>query len=925
MKHHHIRPLARSAVAIILALSLSACGDSHENALASARADFAGGNVNSATLRLRSALQTDPQFAEARLLLGQILLDTGETAAAEKELRKAFEAGIETETVKPLLARAMLEMGEYRRVLSDFPPQQIRSPEVRAEVLVSQAYALLFQGNVEAAKQTLQQAFAASPDHLRATIAKALITGVEGDYDAASLAIDKVLSRQPKSAEALRAKASIAQGKGDLPGAIQALQTLTQLRASDVAAHYQTIMLLWQAGRMDDARAQIERMQAAAEGHPRTEHLLALMAMQDKDLPAARDHVALALKADPEFGPSLLLSGTVNAQLGEYELAEHHFSKVLAQDPNNLPAQQALIGILLRTQRAERALLVAKDMLARAPEQPRALQAAASAYLQAGDTKTAKSLFEKANALGARDAKVLTGLALAHMASGDASQGIKALMDASAADESRIEADFLLVGQFVARKQFDKALEAVATMASKRPGDGRILNLEGEVLLAAGRKGEARSAFERAYELQPGFIVPLRYLGRLDLADGKPERAKKRFEDAIARRPKDQNVLLVYAEWLNDSKSDADAVRAVVEKAVAVAPADVNARISLAAFHASRRDFDRAVTVAEEATKAIPDNERLLTALAELQIRAGKPELAVITLSKAIKITPASPQLLVRLADVQLATGAVGDATASLRKALSVRPNFRPAKVRLVALEQPAGRTAETIEAARELQNSQPTDPIGYFIEGKVFVQQGKWPEAVRVLKTGIERSHAPQLVVGLHSALLKASRPEEAAKVVADWIKVNPRDVVVRRYLADVALAARDYPAAVRLYKDLAVDFPNHAGVLNNLAWAAARAGDPMALEYAERASRLAPDDPKVLDTLGSILVERGDLVRGTETLRRASAAAPNAPEVRLNLARALIKSGDTTGARRELEGLVKLGDKFPQQDEVKKLLAGL
>jgi len=550
---------------------------------------------------------------------------------------------------------------------------------------------------------------------------------------------------------------------------------------------------------------------------------------------------------------------------------------------------------------------------------------AAMVYLKAGDPKKAQSLFEQANALGGKTPKALTGLALARLAGGDAGQAINVLMEASSVDASGVEADVLLVSHFVGSKQFDKALEVLANMAAKRPGDARILTLEGEVLSAAGRKAEARVAFERAYELRPDLVTPLRHLGRLDLADGKLERAKKRFEDAVAGRPKDASVLLAYAEWLSDGASDPNAVRATLEKAVEVAPADVNARLSLVSFHASRRDLDTAVAVAEQATKAIPGSERLLTALAELQSRAGKPDLAAITLAKAIELAPGSPELLIRLADLQVASGAVDAAKGSLRKALSVRPGLRPAAVRLAALDQQAGHPADAIEAARELQQSQPTDPIGYFLEAKAFVQQEKWPDAIRVLRTGIERTNSSQLVVGLHSALLKAGRPDEAAKVVADWAKAHPKDVVVRSYLGDAALAGKDYPAAVRIYKDVVVDFPNNRRALNNLAWAAGRAGDPMALDYAERANRLAPDDPTILDTLGWILVERGDLQRGTEMLRKASSAAPNTPEMRLNLAKALIKSGDTKGARRELQMLAKLGDKYAGQDEVKKLLAGL
>ena len=41
--------------------------------------------------------------------------------------------------------------------------------------------------------------------------------------------------------------------------------------------------------------------------------------------------------------------------------------------------------------------------------------------------------------------------------------------------------------------------------------------------------------------------------------------------------------------------------------------------------------------------------------------------------------------------------------------------------------------------------------------------------------------------------------------------------------------------------------------------------------------------------------------------------------------LAEILLKSGDKAGARQELEGLAKLGPKFPQQAQVQELLKSL
>ena len=50
-----------------------------------------------------------------------------------------------------------------------------------------------------------------------------------------------------------------------------------------------------------------------------------------------------------------------------------------------------------------------------------------------------------------------------------------------------------------------------------------------------------------------------------------------------------------------------------------------------------------------------------------------------------------------------------------------------------------------------------------------------------------------------------------------------------------------------------------------------------------------------------------------------------PQAADIRLNYARALLKAGKKSEARKELEMLAKLGEKYPAQAEVAALLKGL
>jgi FimV-like protein len=78
-------------------------------------------------------------------------------------------------------------------------------------------------------------------------------------------------------------------------------------------------------------------------------------------------------------------------------------------------------------------------------------------------------------------------------------------------------------------------------------------------------------------------------------------------------------------------------------------------------------------------------------------------------------------------------------------------------------------------------------------------------------------------------------------------------------------------------------------------------------------------------MHTFGTLLVQKGEAERGVRLLQQALSISPNATAIRLNLAKALIAAGDRESARKELDELAKLGDKFPAQAEVVQLRAHL
>jgi Tfp pilus assembly protein PilF len=155
--------------------------------------------------------------------------------------------------------------------------------------------------------------------------------------------------------------------------------------------------------------------------------------------------------------------------------------------------------------------------------------------------------------------------------------------------------------------------------------------------------------------------------------------------------------------------------------------------------------------------------------------------------------------------------------------------------------------------------------------------------------------------------------------------LREHPQDDLFRLHLAQVAMAKQNYKTAAQHYAKLLERQPNNALVLNNLAWAKRQLKDPNAADYAEKANKIAPNQPAIMDTLGVLLIDKGENARGLELLQQALALAPQAAGIRLNLAKSLIKVGNKDGARKELAELAKLGDKFPDHATAAQLMRDL
>jgi putative PEP-CTERM system TPR-repeat lipoprotein len=547
------------------------------------------------------------------------------------------------------------------------------------------------------------------------------------------------------------------------------------------------------------------------------------------------------------------------------------------------------------------------------------------AALAGGDFAKAAQYYEQAAARDKDNAALRTRLGQARLAGGDVDQAFRDLEAASTIDPDQYQADLALVLAHARRREYDQALAAVVKLEKKQPTNPLTFNLKGAVQLAKGDRKNARASFEKALELKPDYLPAAANLARLDLADSQPEAARKRFESIVAKDPKNEQALLALAEVLAATKAPLNEVVATVDRAVTVNPRSVRARLAAISVHLNSNNAKAALAAAQSASAALPESREILAALGRTQVAAGETRQAVATFNKLAAAMPESPVPLMLAARAHVAAKDYDGAIQALRKALALQPDRLDVHREAIAVLLAAGKPEEALADARALQKARPAEAVGYMFEAETLATQKKYAEAARAYSEALKRQPSPLLVVRQHALLEAAGKRGDGDAVVARWLRENPKDTVVRLYLAERDLRQKDYRAAARRYREVQTLQPQNPIVLNNLAWTLSQLKDPGAVEVAEEAYRLAPNSPAVADTLGWMLVEGGDTKRGVELLSKAAADAPNALQIRLHYAKALIKSGDKAGARRELEQVRQAPEQSPLRAEAEELLKQL
>ncbi|MBS0446953.1 MAG: PEP-CTERM system TPR-repeat protein PrsT [Proteobacteria bacterium] len=905
---------------------LAACGGgSPEDMVASARDYLAKKDDKAAIIQLKNALQKKPDSAEARFLLGRALLDTGDVAGASVELKRAVDLKYSPVQTVPLLARALLQARQYRAVTDQFSATTLGDRRADADLQSSVAGAYAALGNADKSQAALQTALGLVPDLPQALILQARAQAERREYDPALATIEKVIAAVPTNPEAWEFKGELLlYGKSDVAGARAAYEKALAQKASYVPARVSLISLLLATHDLAAAQAQTEELRKSFPRHPQTLYFDAQLAYLKGENDKARDLTQQLLKIGPDNAKVLQLAGAVAYNAQSLLQADNYLGKALQISPDLPIARAILAQTQLRAGEPAKALATLEPLMSASEPDAEAFSLAGEAYLQAGQLKLAEANFARAAKLNPRDSKSRTALALTQMTDRNVDSTFAELRSI-ASQASDTYADLALVSASLRRNDLDGALAAIAVIEKKQPDRPLAPNLRGRVYLLRKDAAQARASFERALAIDPVYVPAASSLADLDLAENKPEAARKRFEAVLASDPKNVRALLAIAGLKARAGASKEEIADALSSAVKLNPADVAPRLLLVDHYLSNKDNEKALLAAQDGTAALPESLELLDALGRAQLASGEPNQAISSFNKLAGLKPDAPEPYLRLASVYMATNNAAGAEQSFKRALAIQPNLPAAQQGLAQVYAGTKRYDDALQLARSVQKQQPNDPSGYVLEATIEISRDRLAAASDAYRKALDKGGGTDVAMKLYSSLGAQHKEADADAFAAGWLKAKPKDPGFLFYLGEVSLGRGDFAAAEGYFQRVIAINPDNAQALNNLAWVSAKLGRPDALKQAQRANELMPNQPAFLDTLAMVLAAGNQIEQAITAEKKALALSANAPALRLALAKLYIQAGDKKAARSELESLAQLDDKFSARAEVKQLLATL
>ena len=885
-----------------------------------ARGEMAQGDYQAAVIDLKNALESEPDHVQARLLLAQVSLQLGDVRDAEKELRRARDAGAKPAEVAELSAETQLALGQGRELLAQIDSNQLALTEPMRSIYRGES--LLALDKADDAAAAFESAQRTSPARPRALIGLARARARQRQADEALKLLDGVPENSPDHAAALLCRGEILAAQGRFADARRSLQAALAARGNlTIYDKAKLLAILTEsdlaAGDVNGARTSLQSLAQIAPNAPLTLLLGARIAMATQDYAGATAGLQRVVAGMPDFVPARFLLGAALIAQGNINQAESHLTRVVALAPDNLEARKLLARVRLRMGQPDAALELLSPLQSDADADVNSL--IGLAHLQLGDTGGAVSFLERTTGAGSSREKQLE-LAAAYLRAQAYRKAVVLLRGLPHVDGDA-QRDALLIAAVAAADGMEKGDAEMQGLLAEHPKDLALLNTASLVLAQRGEFERARALLGRALAVQPGDTMTLLNSARIESAAGDTSTAAARLQGILTDHPDHVAARMGLAQ-LALQANDLRRAATVLEPLRAHDPKAIPPRLALAHVYLLDRRVDDAASVIAELEKLTQGNAPVTNAIGLLYLDAARYDEAATRFKRAIDIDGNNAQYWMNQARVQLALDRRALARESLEKAHAIQPDSVMVIAALAMLDVRDGRPAAGAQRISELRKANPNDPSLLALEGDFYAANHDYEAASRSFDAALSMRPSAAISVRAYNAR-RSGNLRDAAAPLESWVAKKPDDFPVQAVLAQAYMTGGQARRAQAKYEFLVDNATPNAVILNNLAWLYYQANDARAEATAAKAYQLGPTNASIADTYGWILTERGKAADGVKILKTAEAAG--GPDVKYHYAAALARSGNPDEARRVLKALLETSESFNAQADARRLMQEL
>jgi tetratricopeptide (TPR) repeat protein len=902
---------------------------------------FAG----AASKRRRRRRASDWTFSAGLLALGCLVLTAGGCTKQIRKQRLISQANRDFEAGKYDTAE-----GEYVRAI------QINKNDPVANRQLGILYSN--EGNDIQALGYLRKALELTPDNPDAQLKYGMLYLTHGGYKEAAAAARKVLAIQPGTEDALLLLVDTARTTAEAEDVRQSIEKL-RLRDHDRAGYHLALGSL-RLGHRDTAGAEEEFKQALAldpKSGAANLDLGNLALLVHRDPKQAEVYFRTAADLSPVRSSRRLRYIEFLSQVGRTPDAKKALAEIIREAPDYLPAWVFVMKAAFLEKRYDDCAAAVQRILERNPVNYDALlqrgilkrtqgdiagsivdlrhaesiyrrnlqleYQLALTYVQKGDLAIARNLLNEALTFAPRYEPAIFMLAEIDLRSGDAAGAVSLLGDYMKGPRPSDRAFILQAHAYEAARQLDQALEVYRRMATAFPRDPQPLYFAATVLLRQKQPAQARQLLEKALALAPNYGAAAERLLDLDIAEKHLDAAEARVRSWTKQFPN------------------------------AAAPFMFQAKIDLA-----RRDLPAAEADLNRAIEQEPKRQDAYLALVDLYMASNQAQPAIDSLTALTTHAP-NVTALMEIGMIQHRLKHYDAEVAAYQKVVALDPKYMPAQNNLAYLyAEQMGKLDLGYDLAKRARALTPDDANSADTLGWILFRMGNYRDALPLLQesaekvpgSGVMQYHlgmvhymlgeedlarvALQAAVATTTAfagredadqrlgILAIDAGTATAAMRADLekrVQAAPDDTMARVRLAEIQRSRGEAAPAAANFEAALKRNPRNPRILMELSEldGGLLKRPDQALELAQSAHELRPNDPAIAQTLGHQLYLAGEYDRSMSLLQGATQGAVDAPELLYDLARDYYAVGRLDDAEATLARVLPSAAPFSRRAE--------